>query len=117
MVLQGAKDWVTVNNRITNILKIIPSTDWLHIKYEELCSNPQQVMENIFNFVGFTNVPDILNQSDIEEHTIAGNKLRLTGKLTHINEDSAWRKNLTEKELGIITKHTKEFAASLNYVL
>jgi len=116
-VLQGAQTWITVNKRIMNCLKLIPSSDWLHVQYEDLCHAPLQTMNNIFHFLDFDDYPDVLTNTEIQEHTIAGNKIRLSGNITQIHEDTAWSKNLTPDELKTITKITKNFAASLNYTL
>lgn len=116
-VLQGAQTWITVNKRIVNCLRVIPSSDWLHIKYEDLCHHPLQTMNNIFNFLGFENRPDILTNTDTQEHTIAGNKIRLSGNITHIREDTAWSENLTQGELQNITRLTGDFATTLGYQL
>lgn len=117
MVLRGINTWVSVNRHLMDYLKSIPSTDWLHIQYEELCHNPLQVMENIFDFLGFANPPEILSNTDIQEHTIAGNKIRLSGKIMAIKEDTSWSENLTENELQIVKKHAGDFAATLKYNL
>jgi hypothetical protein len=116
-VLQGAQTWITVNKRIMNCLRPIPSSDWLHIKYEDLCHNPLQTMNTIFNFLGFENRPDILTNTAIQEHTIAGNKIRLSGNITHIREDTAWSENLTPDELRNIIRLTGDFATTLGYQL
>lgn len=114
-IIQGAHEWLIVNKRIMDCLRLIPSTDWLHIKYEDLCHNPLQIMESIFNFLNFKNPPNILTNTDIQEHTIAGNKIRLSSNITHITEDTAWAANLTTDELQIISELTGNFAATLGY--
>ncbi|MDO8954860.1 MAG: sulfotransferase [Gammaproteobacteria bacterium] len=116
-ILEGTHEWMVVNRRIVDYLKLIPSSDWLHLKYEDLCHNPPQVMKNVFTFLGFKNPPDILATTDIQEHTIAGNKIRLSGNITHIREDTAWSENLTQDELQNITRLAGDFAATLGYQL
>lgn len=116
-IIQGTDAWITVNQRIMNRLKSIPSSDWLQIQYEDLCHDPLQIMKNVFTFLGFDNPSDILTKTDIQEHTIAGNKIRLSENITRIKEDTAWSENLSQDELKIITKLAKDFAATLGYHL
>jgi len=117
MISLGVDKWVVVNRRIMNFLKLIPSTDWIHIQYEELCHNPQKTMQSIFNFMKFMNPKYNLTNVDIKEHTIAGNKIRLLGEITNIVEDTNWSTNLTEDELKAVKKHAGDFAKTLNYRL
>ncbi|GAB1259770.1 sulfotransferase family protein [Aurantivibrio plasticivorans] len=90
-----AKTWVRLNERILDLLNDVPKSQWIHVEYEELCRDPELVLEKVAEFAGVS--PFRLTTPDdefLKRHTIAGNKHRFK-KLAEVREDLEWKEKLT----------------------
>jgi len=117
VLVRCAKNWVRVNRSILNRLKAVSDRDWLHIRYEDLCRDSEGTMKEVIKFIGLEYFSDILEFRDDVQHTIAGNRIRFSGKTTEIREDFAWKSNLTVDELRTIEEICGPLAAELGYSL
>ncbi len=114
-IIRGAKNWVSVNRRMHKTLQNLPSEDWMHVRYEDLCHDPVSTLSRILEFVDLSYSDHILDGEQQLQHTIAGNKIRLTDRTLRVKEDTTWRDNLTAEELKIIHRICAPFATTLNY--
>lgn len=109
-----AATWKRLNENILHSLKHIEKPDWLHVKYEDLCSSTNQTLSRIFDFVG---APDEQLDPDKEKqkrHTIAGNRTRFRD-LDVIRHDEKWKENLSETDLQTLQNSTQATAKLLGY--
>ena len=106
-VTRASQDWVKVNRRIWRLARQVPEADCLHVRYEEICRDPEGTMQKLFAFVGLEPHDVVSSQaadeSDSDQgHTIGGNKIRFTSEKLNISEDFRWRENLTADDLAIV---------------
>ena len=106
-VTRASQDWVKVNRRIWRLARKVPEADCLHVRYEEICRDPEGTMQKLFAFVGLESHDVVSSQaadeSDSDQgHTIGGNKIRFTSEKLNISEDFRWRENLTAADLAIV---------------
>ena len=119
-VVPAAKEWSKVNSRIWWLSKRVDPKDCLHVRYEDICRRPEEVMNELFDFVGFDRC-DVVGETKTEGldsdqgHTIGGNKIRFTGEKLKIREDTAWQGNLTAEELATIKNMTGGLSAKFGY--
>lgn len=108
-VTRASHEWVKVNQRIWELAQQVPAADYLHVRYEEICRDPEGTMQRLFEFVGLEPHDVVSSQDDAagdsdQGHTIGGNKIRFTSEKLHIREDFRWRENLTEDDLAIVRR-------------
>lgn len=119
-IAAAANEWVIVNGRIWRLFQKIPSADRLHLKYEDLCRQPEVVMNELFKFVGLGPIDVVSGTQSNEDdtgqgHTIGGNKIRFSSEKLNIREDTAWSENLNVDELEAIRKVTVALSQELGY--
>mgnify|MGYP001811692810 CR=1 FL=1 len=116
-VTPAVREWVKVNGRIWKLVQQVPKADCMHLRYEDLCRNPREVMNRLFEFVGLDacDVVSARDASDREAHTIGGNKIRFSSEPLNIREDTAWSRNLTEQELHTIRAIAGALSDELGY--
>ena len=106
-VTRASHDWVKVNHRIWRLARQVPEADCLHVRYEDICRDPEGTMRRLFEFVGLE-PHDVVSSQAGEDgasdqgHTIGGNKIRFTSEKLNISEDFRWRENLTADDLAIV---------------
>lgn len=106
-VTRASHDWVKVNHRIWRLARQVPEADCLHVRYEDICRDPEGTMQRLFEFVGLE-PHDVVSSQAGEDgasdqgHTIGGNKIRFTSEKLNISEDFRWRENLTADDLAIV---------------
>jgi hypothetical protein len=113
-VKKMARKWVTVNQRILRCLEGVPSDDWIHVTYEELCAHPTETLKKLCGFLGYPYDAAMERLDGVVFHTIAGNSLRLSN-VSGVKEDVAWRQNLTPEEIAQIDRIAGPMAVRLGY--
>lgn len=108
-VTRASNDWVKVNRRIWQLARQVPDADLLHVRYEEICRDPEGTTQRLFRFLGLAPHevvgPRAVSDSGSDQgHTIGGNKIRFTNEQLRIQEDFRWRENLTEADLSIVRR-------------
>jgi len=114
-IVSAAKAWVTVNDRIWKLIQVIPETNWMQLKYEDICRNPAETLEALFDFLELQYV-DILSKDDIlQQHTIGGNRIRFTNQKLEIREDTQWQEGLSSEDQQIIRQIALPVSEKLGY--
>ena len=111
---QEARDWSRLNGRILRLLEHVSETDWLQVKYEDLCSDTDQEMLKIHEFIGVERDPLSPEEERLKRHTAAGNAVRFKD-LKSVREDLAWKDNLSEQQLRKIDAIAGDMASKLGY--
>ncbi len=117
-VTRASHDWVKVNRRIWRLARQVPAVDCLHVRYEDICRDPEGTMQRLFEFVSLE-PHDVVGSQAADDggsdqgHTIGGNKIRFTSEKLNISEDFRWRENLTAADLAIV----REIAGSMSNAL
>jgi len=113
---QEAEDWVRVNSKILSMLSYVDAGSYMHVRYEDLCSDPDRVLSAIHEFIGLE-YKEIDPDAEIQNrHTIAGNKIRFK-KVESVKQDLGWQNNLTDDQLSVVRDIAGEFASKLGYSL
>lgn len=101
-VSRAARQWRHYNVEADRVKGSLPGDSWLLVHYEDLCSDPQGVLDRISRFVGVEPAP-IPPDLAAAEHHIIGNSMRLKG-VGEIREDRTWRDVLDEDDLRVIAR-------------
>ena len=109
-----ARNWVSVNGLILSRLNVLPKSSWIHVKYEDLCSDTDETLSRILDFVDIDCEPVSSTQEQARRHTIAGNQIRFSG-LDSIRHDLSWQENLTEQQIEDIRRLAGPIARTLHY--
>lgn len=109
-----ARDWVKDNERILGALKGVQRSDWLHVRYEDLCADPAAACRTICNFAGYNFEHSMIENDSSEHHTIGGNKIRYS-RVEAIKQDLGWAAGLTADQIRDVESEAGSFAASLGY--
>lgn len=109
-----AKNWVSVNGQIYSRLKAMPQSSWMHVKYEDLCSDTDATLDRILSFLGIDCLPLSPSEEQARRHTIAGNKIRFSA-LDAIRHDLSWQENLSDRQIGEIRRIAGPTALTLDY--
>ena len=111
-----AMDWARLNSQMLRCLGGIDRNQWIHVRYENLCSNTDSELSRIHNFLQIDRQAQLPAQERIRRHTIAGNRVRFRD-LEEIREDCAWRDNLTTTQLEAVVNAAGSVAEQLGYSL
>ena len=99
-------------------LGIIDSERVLHVRYEDLCLNPELELSRICDFLGIIFSSSMISFKDDKGHTLMGNRMRYDDN-TLISIDESWKTDLTPEEIYAITgcNDLVNFYASLGYYM
>lgn len=101
---RGAMRWLFTNKYTEYMLRTLPDHAFIHVRYEELCRDPEATLNRIYQFIGCPFDPNVLQFNDNEiKHNISGNRMRMNG-LSEIKEDLKWRERLTEEQIKTFNK-------------
>ena len=87
-VWHGIDRWIEAEDHWDRVQQGLSADRWIHVRYEDLISNPEEVLARVCGFIGIAYSADMLNY---HEHT------------TYERPDPSllnqWRKKLTEREI------------------
>jgi hypothetical protein len=113
-VQAAVRTWNRVNRTTLQCLDNIARADWVQVKYEELCANPDKVVRRLWAFVGRNGAADVQETRAKSWHTIGGNKIRKSS-VKEIREDLTWRANLSANDIKTIESTAKSTCRLLGY--
>ena len=93
-----ARRWRFANNYTQNLLRTLPRESYIHVRYEELCREPEKTLSRICDFLGYPFEEEMMKFTGKTLHNIGGNRMRMSG-LFDIQEDLKWRETLSSKQL------------------
>ena len=96
---KASKTWVLENLKIFLIMCLLPTSQRLFLKYEDLCANPQVEITKIFNFLNVS--PEAINFAKVDRHNVGGSPHRFNRNNTDIQLDERWKKALSKRELNV----------------
>jgi len=86
--------WLFTNLKAEIIKKRNKNIRMIFLRYEDLVDNPEKELARILKTIGLSFEKGMLNFSRVEQHQIAGNRLRLR-KDREIKKDLSWKENLS----------------------
>jgi hypothetical protein len=96
-----AQDWVKRHHRVEVNLKSWPVTQFIQVRYEDICQRTEAELTRLYTFCGVN--PDVKAINFHVTQHIVGNPMRLQ-PLTEIKLDERWREELTAEQLQIINR-------------
>ncbi len=95
---QAATAWRRSCEEACHILSRVDRSQWLRMRYEDLCRNPAGALSRVFEFIGVDPAGGTLDFRSVEQHVI-GNGMRLDTS-SAIELDERWRDELTAESLA-----------------
>ncbi len=108
----AARIWAKEQLRFRWALATIPRSQVMRCKYEHLCTEPEKVLKQIYDWLGLSFAPESLEFRG-ERHNIGGNPMRFRHHESSITLDEKWRDELSAADLA--TFHN--VASKANYQL
>jgi hypothetical protein len=98
-VAAAAKSWRDNNEASERILAETPASQWMFVKYEELCKAPEETLRGICKFLGMDSQNIVLDFRARTQHVL-GNEMRLKSG-SDIRLDERWRTALSKEDLAV----------------
>jgi len=82
--------------------------NYTHLRYEDLCKEPEKEMQRILDFCGLDSDKFSLNFRSQTQHIMGNGYMRL-GKETKIEERKDWQEKLKKEDIALIEKLTVDY--------
>lgn len=108
----ATREWSKTMKQIHRACEKVPAEMYHTLKYEDLCSNTSEKLDQIWDFLELPRIecnPENLDLKTKDQH-ILGNKMRTKDSIT-IRLDERWRSQVSENEF----KQFEEIAGSVNH--
>jgi hypothetical protein len=93
----AAYEWRRSNEEAEHILCRLDKSQWIEVRYEDLCRDTENTLVRLFEFLGVN--PDKRSRDfRTVEHHVVGNGMRLD-TASQISLDERWKSILTSQEL------------------
>jgi len=102
-VVKATRVWCTANMNAERARRHVAPHQWLRLRYDELCDDPQGAVDRIADFVGVQRT-EIPADFYTVEHHIIGNHMRLRQGSGVIKRDESWKACLTEQDLATVIR-------------
>jgi sulfotransferase family protein len=109
----AARQWTHYNVEAARVRRYFPSESWMTLRYEDLCADPQGVLDRIATFLGVAPARLDPDPRDSNRHII-GNPMRLKA-LSEIREDLSWQTHLSPRDLDAVAHIGGSASRSLGY--
>jgi hypothetical protein len=107
-IAQAAHEWRRSNEEAECALRRLHGSQWIEVRYEELCADVDGTLNRILTFLGLDPAKRTEDFRSVEHHVV-GNGMRLD-TTSEIRLDERWRGQLTEQDL----KGFDEVAGEMN---
>jgi len=98
-VPQITRKWWLTNQFTIIMMRTLPRSAYIHVRYEELCNEPEQTVQRICDYIGVPYEPEMLDFRSHERHILGGNRMRMDRK-NEIQEDLKWTSTLNATALN-----------------
>ena len=95
--------WATQHAGIEALAAVAPNIRVYRVRYEDLCKDPQTVMERIFDFLGVPRENVLGPPRYPVKHHLMGNKMLFSFDGT-VRLDTQWRAVLSPSEQGLVAR-------------
>lgn len=109
----ASTNWLRTARDCGRIAAKLPKETVLNVKYEELCNEPEVIVNRILLFAGFTTELPPTSRVSLQMH-ILGNAMRLEFNRS-IKIDEKWKKQLVAKELKIFDRIAGNYNRNREY--
>ena len=109
----AANEWKRCNEEAENVLRGLDKSQWIKVRYEELCKETDNTLECSFDLLGLDPSERVQNFRSVKNH-ILGNKMRMD-TTSQIRLDEQWRSVLTDEQLGVFDREAGEMNLRYGY--
>jgi hypothetical protein len=111
---QAAYQWRRSNEEAENALRGVGKSQWIQVRYEDLCEHTANTLVRLFEFLGLDPSKRARDFRTVENHVV-GNGMRLD-TTSEIQLDERWRENLTEQDLRVFNDVAGELNKRYGYL-
>jgi hypothetical protein len=104
------KAWKRTNKQIQNYFKFFRKDSYLLLKYEALCSLPEEELKRVCNFIGMPYEKEMLRLDRFENHIIRGNPTAKFKAKSFLPPNMDFMQHLDDEELALFN----DIAGNLN---
>lgn len=110
---EAAQEWVSHQRASDQVLSRVPQDRIMHLRYEDLASDPTGEMNRLFVHMGVEpfDIPELV---DPAKYHVIGNSMRLRGPF-RVQLSERWRDELTESESRIALQVGGEYQERFGY--
>ena len=108
----AAIEWLRTDRECLRVAARVARQNVLTIKYEDVCQEPQRVLDEIFSFAGLARNASPNGAATLEH--VLGNSMRLNGSKS-ILLDQKWRTDLLPQDLEIFEAIAGDYNRSRGY--
>jgi hypothetical protein len=109
----AALSWRRNNEAAQRVLAGMPSHQWIHLTYEDLCRQPADTLRGICEFIGIDRRNIVLDFRARQQHVL-GNDMRLKAGVA-IHLDERWRTELSKEHLAVFDDVAGETNRTFGY--
>lgn len=109
-------EWKKTIKQMNRVCDYFPQSKVLSIKYEDLCANPNDVMNGIWNYVGLNDIEQDWSNVVIDSRNqhIIGNNMRKKESIK-IRLDTKWIDSVSKQELDYFDSKAGQLNRDLGY--
>ena len=111
---QASYQWRRCNEEAENVLRGLNRSQWIEVRYEELCKDAENTLGRLFEFLILDPNKRARDFRFIEHHVV-GNGMRLD-TTSKISLDERWRSVLTEEDLRIFDRAAGKMNRRYGYI-
>jgi len=113
-IVEASTMWFEEQITISRCLNRMKSDQYIMVSYSELCNETENILSNLFDFLGLPMNKWLKDFRDVPHH-ILGNAMRLSG-LSEIEERKDWMEKLSERDKKNYLKVYEQYEKKLERV-
>lgn len=106
-------EWRRSTEEADAVIRTLSREQWIEVHYEDLCTQPEDVLHQVFRFLKVASVQGLTYLSTGEKHII-GNGMRFD-QAPEVHLDERWKTNLDANELRIFDEIAGPLSRRLGY--
>jgi hypothetical protein len=110
---RAAREWRRSNEEAEAILRRLPRSRWIEVRYEALCATPDQTLDRVLTFLGLTSASVRRDFRHVDHHVV-GNGMRLDSS-EGIHLDDRWVSLLSPRDLDLFDSLAGDVNRRLGY--
>lgn len=111
----SVRSWVAFHRRTLPLLRRnVAEGDCFHLRYEDLATQPGDILRNLCQFLRIDYEPRMLEFRDAGHHILNGNDMRMS-TVGKISLDDRWRQQLSQEDLAVFERIAGRLNRQLGY--